>query len=181
MSPCQRFTVCLGRNSLNVIIWKISIKIIHSNHGKQHNFLKKHIMRVSWVGFKHMYDVELLFFHHFFKAPLLCSLCAHRPHSSSIPYTSPIHLLCQRAYLSYILGEKIWLHQLTLELGFLTWDLWTPKIICKILCLRIYVLILQKGSTAFKWFLEQSKIPNLNIIAKIFFIRRACYSKVMHV
>lgn len=43
------------------------------------------------------------------------------------------------AYLSYIWRENLWLHQLPLELGFLTWGLWTPKIICKILYLGIYV------------------------------------------
>lgn len=41
--------------------------------------------------------------------------------------------------LGYISRENIWLHQLTLVLGFLTWGLWAPKMICSILCLGTYV------------------------------------------
>lgn len=97
-----------------------------------------HIAYVQ-IGSKHMYQVEILFPHHSSKALAFYSLYAHGPYSSSSTlHISTIHL-CQCAYLGYISRENIWLHQLTLVLGFLTWGLWSPKMICRILCLGTYV------------------------------------------
>ena len=111
---------------LHMVMYMFQCYSLNLSH--KQNFIKS-TLHMCQGGSKTCMRWSSFFTHPSSWKPVLCSFCAQGPYPSITPPTSLHPLSLPMACLSYTWTENLWLNLLPLELVFLTWGLWTPKII----------------------------------------------------